>query len=210
MDKEYSKFWQLISHPKWNYWKALQLHEGCQTGDPLSPLLFVLAADLLQLVVNKAWQQGIVKHPLSENFGGDYPIIQYADDTLLVLPVDALTLFNLKCLLRPFSDSTGLKINFNKSFLVPINMTDERTTHLARTFDCTVGQMPFTYLGLPLGTTKPTISDFSPLMNKIERRLSGVSRFLSYSGRLILVNSIFSALPTFYMCSLKLPPHVIK
>jgi hypothetical protein len=70
--------------------------------------------------------------------------------------------------------------------------------------------MPFTYLELPLGTTKPTIQEYSPLLNKIKRRLSGVSNFLSYNGRLILINSVFSALPTFYMCSLKLPPQVIK
>lgn len=33
---------------------------------------------------------------------------------------------------------------------------------------------------------------------------------LSYHGRLILVNSVLSALPTFYMCSLQLPPQIIK
>ena len=48
------------------------------------------------------------------------------------------------------------------------------------------------------------------MLTKIERRLSGISKFLSYHGRLILINSVFSALPTFYMCSLKLPPQVIK
>jgi hypothetical protein len=32
----------------------------------------------------------------------------------------------------------------------------------------------------------------------------------SYHGRLILVNSVFLALPTFYMCSLKFSPQVIK
>jgi hypothetical protein len=31
--------------------------------------------------VNKAWQLGILKHPLSEDFGGNYPIVQYANDT---------------------------------------------------------------------------------------------------------------------------------
>lgn len=31
---------------------------------------------------------------------------------------------------------------------------------------------------------------------------------LSYQGRLVLVNSVFSALPTFYMCSLQIPPQV--
>lgn len=130
---------------------------GVKQGNPLSHLLFVLAADLLQSIVNKAWQARILKHPLADDFGGDFPIVQYTDDTLLILPGDARTLFNLKGLLRSFSDSTGLHVNFEKSFLVPINMSATRATHLARTFGCSVGDMPFTYLGLPLGTTKPTI-----------------------------------------------------
>ena len=120
------------------------------------------------------------------------------------------TLFNLKGLLRSFSDSSGLHVNFSKSFLVSVNVSKEKSSHLAQTFGCDVGSMPFTYLGLPLGTTKPSILDFSPLVTKIERRLSGISRFLSYQGRLILVNSVFSALPTFYMCYLQLPPTVIN
>jgi hypothetical protein len=144
---------------------------GVRQGDPLSPLLFVLAADLLQSIVNKAWQTGVLKHPIAENFGGDYPILQYADDTLLILHGDARILFDLKGLLRSFSDSTGLHVNFNKSFLVPINTNPERATHLARTFGCQVGSMPFTYLGLPLGTTKPSVQDFTPLLNRVERRL---------------------------------------
>lgn len=114
-------------------------------------------------------------------------------------------LFNLKGLLRSFLDSTVLHVNFAKSFLVPINMASVRASHLASTFGCQVGSMPFTYLGLPLGTTKPSIGEFAPLISNFERRLSGVSKMLSYNGRLILVNSIFSALPTFYMCFLKLP-----
>lgn len=119
-------------------------------------------------------------------------------------------LFNLRGLLRPFSDSTGLHVNFNKSFLVPVSMDNNRASHLANTFGCQVGSMPFTYLGLPLGTTKPSLLEFTPIISKIERRLSGISKYFSYHVRLTLVNSVFSALPTFFMCSLKLPPQVIK
>ena len=61
---------------------------GVKQGDPLSPLLFVLTADLLQSIVNSAWSKGILKHPITDSFGGDYPIVQYADDTLLILPTD--------------------------------------------------------------------------------------------------------------------------
>ena len=183
---------------------------GVRQGDPLSPLLFALAADLLQSIVNGAWQAGVLKHPVSESFGGDYPIVQYADDTLLILPANATILFNLKGLLRSFSDSTGLHINFYKSFLVPINIDSSKTTHLANTFGSNIGTMPFTYLGLPLGTYKPSPQDFSPLLTRIEARLNGISKMLSYHGRLILVNSVFSAMPTFYICSLLLPTQVIK
>jgi hypothetical protein len=165
-----------------------------------------LVADLLQIVVNRALNNGTINHPLSDDFGGDFPILQYADDTLLILLGDDRTLLNLKGLLRPFSDSTSLKVNFEKSSLVPINMSDARVDHLARIFGCMVGSMPLTYLGLPLGTTKPTLEEYSPLLNRIERRLSGISKFLSYHGRLILVNFVLSALPTVYMCSLKIPP----
>ena len=165
----------------------------------------MLAADLLQTIVNKVWVNGILKHPLSDSFGGDYPILQYSDDTLLILPGEARTLFNLTGLLRSSSDSTGLHVNFNKSFLVPINISESRALHLASTFGYKVGSMPFTYLGLPLGTTKPTLHEFVPLLTRIEKRLCGIS-----SGRLILVSSVFSALPTFYMCSLNIPPQVIK
>jgi hypothetical protein len=73
-----------------------------------------------------------------------------------------------------------------------------------------VGSFPFTYLGLPLGLAKPQVKDYAPLICRIERKLSASTQFLSYAGRLQLVNSVISSLPTYYMCSLKLPLTVIE
>jgi hypothetical protein len=42
------------------------------------------------------------------------------------MPSDAGVLFNLKGLLRSLSNSTGLHVNFVKSYLVPINMNNDR------------------------------------------------------------------------------------
>jgi hypothetical protein len=115
-------------------------------------------------------------------------------------------LFNLEGLLISFSNLTGLHVIFENSLLVSINLTDQRALHLANTFGCKVGATPFTYSGLPLalGTAKPTLQDFTPLLSTIEGRMVGISKFSSYHGRLILVNSVFSALPTFYKCNLQL------
>jgi hypothetical protein len=49
-----------------------------------------------------------------------------------------------------------------------------------------------------------------PLVTSIERRLQTCSDFLSYGGKLEMVNSVLSSLPTFYMCTLKLYKGIIK
>lgn len=125
------------------------------------------------------------------------------------MSASAPDLFCLKGLLRSFSDSTGLKMNFSKSFIVPINVSDEKCQLLANTLGCQVGTMPFTYLGLPLGTTRPSVEEFMPLLNIIEKRMMGINKFLSYPGRLILVNSVYAVMPTFHMCAFKLPVPVL-
>jgi hypothetical protein len=190
--------------------KSFKCKRGVRQGDPLSPLLFVLAADLLQYIINRAASEGNLQHPLSDSFDGYFPIVQYADDTLLFLPVEESQILYLKQVLHQFASSTGLKVNFSKSFLVPINVSDDRASSLVASFECQVGSMPFTYLGLPLGTTRPSVQDFLPLISRIERRLMGLNTFLSYAGRLVLMNSVLSSLPTFYLCTLKLPISVIE
>jgi hypothetical protein len=61
-----------------------------------------------------------------------------------------------------------------------------------------------------MGTTKPSIRDLSPLTDRVKRRLSAVTSFLSYGDRLVLVNSVLSSLPTYFMLSLRLPPGIIE
>lgn len=64
--------------------KSFKCKRGVRQGDPLSPLLFVIAVELLQILVNKAASQDLLKAPLPHE-DDEFPIIQYADDTLLVL-----------------------------------------------------------------------------------------------------------------------------
>lgn len=117
---------------------------------------------------------------------------------------------HLKEILQLVTLSCGLRVNYQKTCLVPINIDPEKTASLANVFGCAVGGFPFTYLGLPMGLTKPQVKDYAPLICRIERRLSASSQFLSYAGRLQLVNPVISSLPTYFMCSLKLPATVIE
>ena len=129
--------------------KVFHCRRGVRQGDPLSPLLFVLAADPLQSIMNKAREMWLFTLPLPLQHSSDFPIIQYADDTLHIMEASARQLVTLNSLLLSFSNSTGLKVNYSKSSMYPINISGQKLNHLAITFSCATGSLPFTYLGLP-------------------------------------------------------------
>jgi retron-type reverse transcriptase len=65
--------------------KDFRCKRGVRQGDPLSPLLFAIAADLLQCVINQEYQHGNLLPPFPQNTEMPFPIVQYADDTILVM-----------------------------------------------------------------------------------------------------------------------------
>jgi hypothetical protein len=190
--------------------KEFSCKRGVRQGEPLSPLLFAIAADLLQCVINHEYRNGNLLAPFPHDSNSPFPVIQYADDTIIILHACAAQLTHLKEILHKISLSSGLKVNFHKSYPLPINISNDQACSLANVLGCSIGSYPFTYLSLPMGLTKPLVKDYAPLICRIERRLSASSQFLSYSGRLQLINYVFSSLPTYYMCTLKLPATVIE
>jgi hypothetical protein len=94
--------------------------------------------------------------------------------------------------------------------MMPINVHVDLSADLANKFGCQVRTMPFTYLGLPFGTTKPTIAELSPLVCRLERKLTASSSFLSQGARLQLINSALASMPLNFLCTLQLPPDQTK
>jgi hypothetical protein len=163
--------------------KQFECKRGVRQGDPLSSLLYVLGSELLQAAVHDLLAQGLIQLPIN-TYDPEFPVIQYVDDTLLFLSADGQQVLALKEMLQKFSLSTGLKINYHKLSLLPINVSDDQTKELVDIFGCQVAALPFAYLGLPLGTTRPKISDLQPVVTRLERRLNSTSMFLSQGARL--------------------------
>ena len=116
----------------------------------------------------------------------------------------------IKDILSDYATSIGLKINFHKSTLIPINCHEDTYNCIATIFGYVVGKMPFTYLGLPMGTTRPSVLDLFPLVCRVERRLSATLNMISYGGKLSLLNSDITSLIIFALCTLKLPVSIIE
>jgi hypothetical protein len=132
--------------------------------------IFPVDSFFFQSAINDASQNGLINPPLLDDFGKKYPIGQYADDTLMIMPADIVQLVHLKEILQIFSASTGLHVNYHKTTLVPINIDNARATELANIFGCKVESLPFAYLVLPLGTTRPSVSDLIPMVSRIDKK----------------------------------------
>jgi hypothetical protein len=69
---------------EWYYRKQFHCKRGVKQGDHVSPLLHVLGGDLLQYAVNVMLAAGDIKL-LIITVDPNFPIIQHADDTLLIM-----------------------------------------------------------------------------------------------------------------------------
>jgi len=74
--------------------KTFHFKRGVRQGDPLSPLLFVLAADFLQDLLNSAREHGLLSLPVPLPRSQDFPVLQYDNDTLIFMKADARELFS--------------------------------------------------------------------------------------------------------------------
>ena len=96
----------------------------------------------------------------------------------------------------------GLKVNVGKSEIVPVGEVNNLDA-LANILCCRVGSLPMKYLGMPLGTSFKTTSIWNSILEKMEKKLSGWKRlYLSKGGRLMLLKSTLSSLPTYFFLSL--------
>ena len=87
--------------------KTIRCERGLRQGDSLSPLLFALVADLLQAILNLAKSMGLLNLPIRAYGSQDFPIVQYADDTLIIMEGDARQLGLLKAPPELFCNLNG-------------------------------------------------------------------------------------------------------
>jgi hypothetical protein len=92
-----------------------------------------------------------------------------------------------------------------------VNVSQEFLS-LASTFlNCKVSSIPFTYLGLPVGANPRRVSTWEPLLESLRKRLGVWSnKYVSFGGRIVLLNAVLNAIPVFYLSYLKLPVQVWK
>lgn len=139
------------------------LHQGCS----LSPYLFVIAINVLTLLLNKATQQ------ISSDF------IMIFTDGAPSSPHAVATVFCQVAALL------GLTINPVKSFIFMAGRISQQLKNEVQYMGIPSKFLPVRYMGLPLITKSMSRAEYEPLIDKI-RRDSSLGRAMHY---LMLVGS---------------------
>ena len=92
-----------------------QTKKRLRQGDPLSPILFNLVADMLTLFITRAKAAGQVSGVVPHLVDDGLSILQYADNTILFMEHNLEQAHNMKIILYAFEQLSGLKINFHKN-----------------------------------------------------------------------------------------------
>ena len=185
--------------------------KGLRQGDPLSPYLFVIGMEAISCLINRAVEGNyFAGSRIAVGRGEDMVIshLLYADDTLIFCQANKEQLKYLSWILMWFEALSGLKINLNKSEVIPIGIVDN-VEELASELGCKVGSLPTPYLGLPLGAKHKAIGVWDSIEERFRKRLaSWKMQYISKGGRATLIRSTLSSLPIYYLSLFRMPQRV--
>nr|KYP35262.1 Putative ribonuclease H protein At1g65750 family [Cajanus cajan] len=137
--------------------------------------------------------------------------LQFADDTLLLIQGEWRSLETIKAILQNFELVSGLKVNFSKSNLIGINMPDQWLEQVENLLNCRRAAFPFKYLGLPVGDHPTRGAMWQVMVDVVQRRLAlWEKKYISLAGRVILLKSVLSALPTYFLSFYKAPMGILS
>ncbi|KAJ0855829.1 putative RNA-directed DNA polymerase transcription factor bZIP family [Helianthus annuus] len=179
-------------------------------GDPISPYLFTLVMEVLNLMLIRRikefkefkyhWKCGKLK----------LTHLCFADDLFIFSGADVHSIEVIKDALNEFSAVSGLVPNMNKSDIIFGNVNEMVQKQIQEILPFNVGKFPMKYLGIPLSSKMLYLKDCKVLIDKVKARITDWKvKFLSFAGRLQLIKSVLSSI-TIYWASLYILPVAIS
>ncbi|KAK6803130.1 hypothetical protein RDI58_000914 [Solanum bulbocastanum] len=185
---------------------------GLKQGDPLSPALFILGAEVLSRSLNRLHQNPLYHGFYMERRGPQINHLSFADDIIIFTSGRKHSLKLIMQTLATYERVSGQLVNKAKShFLLHPNAFRTTSDRIRKSTGFHQKQAPITYLGCPLFIGRPKLIYFSELINKIVNRVTGwQSRILSYGGKATLIKHVLQSLPIHILSAISPPSSTIK
>eukprot|EP00253_Pinus_taeda_P008885 PITA_08885 len=189
--------------------KTFKASRGIRQGDPISPFLFILAAEGLGRYLKQERITGNIKG--LRLWGNELPIThqQFVDDIMLFREPTVREVRNLKKALDLFAEASGMEINKDKSYTFIFNTVETVKRHLTRLLGFKQGDLPTKYLGNILDYSSKRLKNWQGILDKLTNRMENWTfRTLNFAGRIVLVKSVLQAIPIYPLSIMAVPQGV--
>ncbi|XP_057791142.1 uncharacterized protein LOC131008273 [Salvia miltiorrhiza] len=189
-----------------------QCSRGVRQGDPLSPILFGIAEDVLSVLFQNCVDSGNLV-PMKLTRGTAFPThLLYADDILVFGRATTANARKITHILEFYGSISGQICSMEKSHVYFGDKTPNRLRrHIINILNFRKGSLPFNYLGVPIFSGRVKASFLRAIHDRIIlkfARWKGMQ--LSMAGRICLVKSVIQSSITHSMMVYRWPRSLIK
>ena len=187
--------------------------KGLRQGDPLSPYLFILGAEILARMLQDEANIGGsgIGVTMCRN-GSSIPFLSFADDIIIFAKVDSTASAKIKQILDDYCEISGQKVNFHKSAFQTTPNVDSRVINgLKNELQINYSDDLEAYLGCPIINGRVNKKTFEDIITKSKQQLQKwKANTLSQEGRSLLIKTNLNAKPLYTMQSFLLPKYIMN
>ncbi|KAL6526559.1 hypothetical protein OROGR_015649 [Orobanche gracilis] len=187
--------------------RSFQASRGLRQGDPLSPYLFILCAEVFSGLLLEGQNQGVIHGASIARAAPKISHLFFADDSIIFFRDNLEEAEVIKKILADYQQVSGQLINLDKSELsFSRNVLEDRKIALKGRLQIKAIESHSKYLGLPtfVGRSKHQVFNF--VQERIWKKLKGwKEKYLSNAAREVLIKSVAQAIPTYIMGCFSLP-----
>ncbi|CAA7040352.1 unnamed protein product [Microthlaspi erraticum] len=185
---------------------------GIRQGDPLSPFIFILCGEVLSGLCKKAQSDGSLPGISVSRQSPKINHLLFADDTMFFTRTNQRSCETLHTILKEYEDASGQQVSLPKSSITFSKKTQpEIRARVKQTLGIEKEGGQGKYLGLPESFGRKKKDLFTLIVDRIRQRsIKYSSRFLSNAGKMTMIKSVLSAIPTYAMSCFKLPAGLCK
>jgi hypothetical protein len=171
---------------------------GIRQGDPISPYLFLICAEVLSAMLSRADRMGVLEGVPTSRRGPRINHLFFADDSLLFCRADGNHWNKLSNILHTYEIASGQRLNSTKTAIYfSRNTAAEVKQQILDMSGIPSSQRYDTYLGLPALVGKSRTKEFKGIIDRVWKRLQDWKlKLLSQAGREILLKAVVQAIPT--------------
>jgi hypothetical protein len=180
---------------------------GIRQGDPISPYLFLLAAEGLLCLLNARNQSSALNGIKVAPSALMVNHLLFADDSLLFFRATRENAKEIKEVLHLYCQASGQMVNMEKSSIhFAKGCCQSLREVIKEELDVHNEALSQKYLGLPSDVGVSTYGAFKYLKDRIWEKVQGwMERCLSAGGKEVLIKSVAQAIPTYSMSCFRLP-----